>query len=175
MQNKAQQTTKHSITKLNKKLKIKHKPKLNKHGCLCILHFGLVQYVFIRTNRVAAAGETALAGGVSVVVIQASLTVRPIRIVSTVAAVTSVTSGPIQLRIEVTFGTLSVAVTSWNRETTSITFTFKCMHLADAFIKAPYSAFKLHIFLISMCIPWELNPQPFALLTQCSTAEPQDR
>ncbi len=29
-------------------------------------------------------------------------------------------------------------------------------------------------FFISMCVPWELNPQPFALLTQCSTTEPQD-
>ncbi len=27
---------------------------------------------------------------------------------------------------------------------------------------------------ISMCVPWELNPQPFALLTQCSTIEPQE-
>ncbi len=27
---------------------------------------------------------------------------------------------------------------------------------------------------ISMCVPWELNPQPFALLTQCSTTEPQE-
>ncbi len=25
-----------------------------------------------------------------------------------------------------------------------------------------------------MCAPWELNPQPFALLTQCSTTEPQE-
>ncbi len=25
-----------------------------------------------------------------------------------------------------------------------------------------------------MCVPWELNPQPFALSTQCSTTEPQD-
>ncbi len=24
-----------------------------------------------------------------------------------------------------------------------------------------------------MCVPWELNPQPFALLTQWSTTEPQ--
>ncbi len=24
-----------------------------------------------------------------------------------------------------------------------------------------------------MCVPWELNPQAFALLTQCSTTEPQ--
>ncbi len=34
-------------------------------------------------------------------------------------------------------------------------------------------AFGLYIF-ISMCVPWESNPQPFAfaLLTQCSTTEP---
>ncbi len=28
-------------------------------------------------------------------------------------------------------------------------------------------------FFIRMCVPWELNPRPFALLTQCSTTEPQ--
>ncbi len=28
---------------------------------------------------------------------------------------------------------------------------------------------------ISMCVPWELNPRPFALLTQCSTTEPQEQ
>ncbi len=32
-------------------------------------------------------------------------------------------------------------------------------------------AFRLYIF-ISMCVPWESNPQPFVLLTQCSTTEP---
>ncbi len=26
---------------------------------------------------------------------------------------------------------------------------------------------------LSVCVPWELNPQTFALLTQCSTTEPQ--
>ncbi len=31
-----------------------------------------------------------------------------------------------------------------------------------------------YIFFLSMCVPWELNPQPFALLTQCSTTEPQE-
>ncbi len=31
--------------------------------------------------------------------------------------------------------------------------------------------FSLYIF-ISMCVPWESNPQPFALLTQCSSTEP---
>ncbi len=27
---------------------------------------------------------------------------------------------------------------------------------------------------MTMCVPWESNPQPFALLTQCSTTEPQE-
>ncbi len=26
-----------------------------------------------------------------------------------------------------------------------------------------------------MCVPWELNPQPYVLLTQCSTTEPQEQ
>ncbi len=39
--------------------------------------------------------------------------------------------------------------------------------------KATYSAFRLYIFF-SMCVPWKLIPQPFALLTQCSTTEPQE-
>ncbi len=26
-----------------------------------------------------------------------------------------------------------------------------------------------------MCAPWKLNPQPSALLTQCSTTEPQEQ
>ncbi len=39
-----------------------------------------------------------------------------------------------------------------------ITFIF--MHLADAFIqKATYNAFRLYICLVSMCVPWESNPQ----------------
>ncbi len=33
--------------------------------------------------------------------------------------------------------------------------------------------FRLYIF-ISMCVLWESNPQSFALLTQCSTTEPQE-
>ncbi len=51
----------------------------------------------------------------------------------------------------------------------SITF----MHLADAFIKSELQYIQAIHFFISMCVPWELNPQPFALLTQCSTTEPQ--
>ncbi len=46
------------------------------------------------------------------------------------------------------------------------------MHLADAFIQSDLQLqFRLYIF-ISKCVPWESNPQPFALLTQCSTTEP---
>ncbi len=31
-----------------------------------------------------------------------------------------------------------------------------------------------YTFVVSMCVPWESNPQPFVLLTQCSTTEPQE-
>ncbi len=49
------------------------------------------------------------------------------------------------------------------------------MHLADAFIQSDLQCIQaIHLFF-SMCVPWELNPQPFALLTQCSTTEPQER
>ncbi len=49
------------------------------------------------------------------------------------------------------------------------------MHLADAFIQKDLQCIQaIHFFFISMCVPWELNPQPFALLTQCSTTEPQE-
>ncbi len=48
------------------------------------------------------------------------------------------------------------------------------MHLADAFKRlAVHSGYTF--FFISMCIPWELNPQPFELLMQCSTTEPQEQ
>ncbi len=46
------------------------------------------------------------------------------------------------------------------------------MRLADAFIQRDLQLHSGYTFLISMCVPWELNPQPFALLTQCSTNEP---
>ncbi len=48
------------------------------------------------------------------------------------------------------------------------------MHLADAFIQSDLQCIQAIHFLISMCVPWELNPRPFALLTQCSTTEPQE-
>ncbi len=47
------------------------------------------------------------------------------------------------------------------------------MNLADAFIQRDLQyIYAMHFF--SMCVPWELNPQPFALLTQCSTTEAQE-
>ncbi len=60
------------------------------------------------------------------------------------------------------------------------------MHLADAFIqsnlhfKSGYTFFTITIsgyktfFCQYVCVPWELNPQTFALLTQCSSTEPQE-
>ncbi len=58
-----------------------------------------------------------------------------------------------------------------------ITFAFmQFMHLADAFIQSNLLLWlKLqakNFFFVSMCVPWELNPQPFALLMQCFTTEP---
>ncbi len=47
-------------------------------------------------------------------------------------------------------------------------YTFTFMHLADAFIQSDLQ------YIQVMHVPWELNPQPFALLTQCSTTEPQE-
>ncbi len=46
------------------------------------------------------------------------------------------------------------------------------MHLADAFIQSDLQC--IQVIIVSMCVPWELNPQPFALLTQCSTTEPRE-
>ncbi len=51
-------------------------------------------------------------------------------------------------------------------------YTFTFMHLADAFIQSDLQLHSGYTFLISMCVPWESNPQPFALLMQCSTTEP---
>ncbi len=43
------------------------------------------------------------------------------------------------------------------------------MHLADAFIQID---FQCKNKFVSMCVPWELKPRHFVLLTQCSTTEP---
>ncbi len=51
-------------------------------------------------------------------------------------------------------------------------FLFTFIHLADAFIQSDLQRIQaIHGF--SMCVPWEVNPQPFALLMQCFTTEPQ--
>ncbi len=47
-------------------------------------------------------------------------------------------------------------------------YTFTFMHLADAFIQNDLQ------YIQVMHVPWELNPQPFVLLMQCSTTEPQE-
>ncbi len=48
------------------------------------------------------------------------------------------------------------------------------MHLADAFIQSDLQLHSGYTFSVSICVPWESNPQPFGLLTQCSTTEPQE-
>ncbi len=50
----------------------------------------------------------------------------------------------------------------------NVGYTFTFMHLADTFIQSDLQ------YIQVMRVPWELNPQPFALLTQCSTTEPQE-
>ncbi len=47
------------------------------------------------------------------------------------------------------------------------------MHLADAFIQTLIFTVLSGYTFFCMCVPWELNPEPFQLLTQCSTTEPQ--
>ncbi len=47
-------------------------------------------------------------------------------------------------------------------------------YLTDTFIQSYLQCIQAIHFFVSMCVPWELNPQPFALLTQCSTTEPQE-
>ncbi len=52
-------------------------------------------------------------------------------------------------------------------------FALHFTHLAD---KSDLQCIQaIYIYIISMCVPWELNPWPFALLTQCSTTEPQEQ
>ncbi len=51
-------------------------------------------------------------------------------------------------------------------------FTF--MHLGRCFNPKWLTVHSGYTIFVSMCVPWELNPQPFVLLTQCSTTEPQE-
>ncbi len=41
-----------------------------------------------------------------------------------------------------------------------------CLHLADAFIQSDLQLHSGYTFFISICVPWESNPQPFVLLQQ---------
>ncbi len=49
------------------------------------------------------------------------------------------------------------------------------MHLADAFIQSDLQLHAGYTFFISMCVPWESNPQPFcaadAMLYHWATQE----
>ncbi len=47
------------------------------------------------------------------------------------------------------------------------------MHLPDAFIQSDLQYIQA-IHLLSVIVIWEMNLKPFALLTQCSTTEPQE-
>ncbi len=42
-------------------------------------------------------------------------------------------------------------------------FWFTFTHLADAFIQSQLQLHSGYTFLISMCVPWEPNPQPFCV------------
>ncbi len=53
-------------------------------------------------------------------------------------------------------------------------FTFTFMHLADAFIQSDLQCIQvIHMFCQYMC-SLGIEPTTFALLTQCSTTEPQE-
>ncbi len=47
------------------------------------------------------------------------------------------------------------------------------MHLADAFIQSDLQCIQV-IHFLSVCVFPDLEPTTFALLTQCSTTEPQE-
>jgi hypothetical protein len=68
------------------------------------------------TYWVAAAGQAAGARCVSVVVVQAVLTVGPVCVVGTVAAVSSVAGGTVELRVEVALCTLAITVACWDHQ-----------------------------------------------------------
>ncbi len=55
-----------------------------------------------------------------------------------------------------------------------ITFTFYIYAFSRRFYPKRLTVHSGYTCFISMCVPWESNPQPFALLTQCSTTEPQE-
>ncbi len=60
----------------------------------------------------------------------------------------------------------------------SVVASYVSLHL-HAFIRCFYpkqlTVHSGYTFIVKMCVPWELNLQPFALLMQCSTTEPQEQ
>ncbi len=52
-------------------------------------------------------------------------------------------------------------------------YAFTFMHLADAFIQSDLQLFELYIYCQYAC-SLGIEPTTFALLTQCSTTEPQE-
>ncbi len=51
----------------------------------------------------------------------------------------------------------------------------KCMHLTDAFIQSDLQYIQvIHFYFCQYVCPLGIEPTTFALLTQCSTTEPQE-
>ncbi len=51
---------------------------------------------------------------------------------------------------------------------------FFLTYLVDAFIQSELQCIQAIHFFVSMCVPLGIEPTTFALLTQCSTTEPQE-
>ncbi len=50
----------------------------------------------------------------------------------------------------------------WNMDRKQYSRFYINLHLSDAFIQSDLQYIQVIHFFISMCVPWELNPQPFA-------------
>ncbi len=57
-------------------------------------------------------------------------------------------------------------------EKTTFTFISIYLHLADTFIQSDLQCYTF--FFVSMCVPWESNPQPLRCLRNALTTEPQE-
>ncbi len=52
--------------------------------------------------------------------------------------------------------------------------TFNIYAFSRRFYPKRLKMYDLDALFVSMCVPWELNPQTCVLLTQCFTTEPQE-
>ncbi len=66
---------------------------------------------------------------------------------------------------------IDVKVIWWTGLVWIITFTFFIYAFSRRFYPKWLTVHSGYTFSL-VCVPWESNPQPFALLTQCSTTEP---